>query len=109
MRSDCLAKIKMGGGGGKRAGLPPMSSPPPIAMLVPEAASTFRANGRQLMSTTTQSQSTYVIESSLSEYDRLVRIAQAFDPEVQDGWRRTGLRSGARAIDVGCGPLGALL
>jgi len=61
------------------------------------------------MSTTTQPHSPYVIEGSPSEYDRLVRIAQAFDPEVQDGWRRTGLRGGARVIDVGCGPLGALL
>ena len=61
------------------------------------------------MSTTPQSRSPYVVESSLGEYDRLVRVAQAFDEHVQDGWRRAGLSGGARVIDVGCGPLGALL
>jgi ubiquinone/menaquinone biosynthesis C-methylase UbiE len=61
------------------------------------------------MSTTTPSHGTYVVQSSAEEYDRLVRVAQGFDPDVQDGWRRAGLGVGARVIDVGCGPLGALL
>ncbi len=50
-----------------------------------------------------------VVENIAGENDRLVRIAQAFDEHVQDGCRRAGLGGGARVIDVGCGPLGALL
>jgi SAM-dependent methyltransferase len=60
------------------------------------------------MSTKPQT-STYVVQSSASEDDRLVRGARAFDEDIQDGCRRAGLRSGDRVIDVGCGPIGALL
>jgi ubiquinone/menaquinone biosynthesis C-methylase UbiE len=60
------------------------------------------------MSTTPQA-GTYVVESSTAEYDRLVGVAHTFDEHVQDGCRRAGLRRGDRVIDVGCGPLGALL
>lgn len=56
-----------------------------------------------------QSRGTYVVESKVGEDERLVRVAQGFHDDVQDGWRRAGLRDGARVIDVGCGPLGALL
>jgi len=60
------------------------------------------------MSTRLETRGTYVVESIVGEYDRLVRIAHAFDDDVRDGWRRTGLGGGARVIDVGCGALGAL-
>src|SRR5438067_4189742 len=65
-------------------------------------------DGEQVMSTTPQA-GTYVVESSAAEYDRLVGLADTFDEHVRDGCRRAGLRSGDRVIDVGCGPLGALL
>jgi ubiquinone/menaquinone biosynthesis C-methylase UbiE len=58
---------------------------------------------------TTPQAGTYVVESSTAEYDRLVRVAHTFDEHVQDGCRRAGLRPGDRVVDVGCGPLGALL
>src|SRR2546426_8255130 len=65
-------------------------------------------DGEQVMSTTPQA-GTYVVGSSAAEYDRLVGLADTFDEHVRDGCRRAGLRSGDRVIDVGCGPLGALL
>ena len=43
------------------------------------------------------------------EIDRLIVTARFRDPHVRDGLRRIGIRAGHKAIDVGCGPLGALL
>jgi SAM-dependent methyltransferase len=44
-----------------------------------------------------------------TEVERLVATARLRDPHIRDGLRRTGIRPGDKAIDVGCGPLGALL
>jgi SAM-dependent methyltransferase len=44
-----------------------------------------------------------------SEIDRLIVHARLRDPHVRDGLRRIGIGAGDKAIDVGCGPLGALL
>jgi ubiquinone/menaquinone biosynthesis C-methylase UbiE len=61
------------------------------------------------VSTDSQASSSYVIESGARDYDRLLGYARAFDEHVQDGCRRAGLSRGHRVVDVGCGPLGALL
>jgi ubiquinone/menaquinone biosynthesis C-methylase UbiE len=61
------------------------------------------------MSSRPQTSGTYVIASSANEYDRLIRVGHAHDEHVQDGCRRAGLSAGGRVVDVGCGPLGALL
>jgi ubiquinone/menaquinone biosynthesis C-methylase UbiE len=42
-------------------------------------------------------------------FERLVITARFRDPHIRDGLRRIGLRPGDKVIDVGCGPLGALL
>jgi SAM-dependent methyltransferase len=44
-----------------------------------------------------------------SELERLVVHARLRDPHVRDGLHRIGLKAGDKAIDVGRGPLGALL
>jgi len=44
-----------------------------------------------------------------SEIDRLIVHARLRDPHVRDGLHRIGIGAGHKAIDVGCGPLGALL
>jgi ubiquinone/menaquinone biosynthesis C-methylase UbiE len=44
-----------------------------------------------------------------TEVERLVATAGLRDPHIRDGLRRTGIRPGDKAIDIGCGPLGALL
>src|SRR5262245_28980645 len=44
-----------------------------------------------------------------TEVERLVATARLRDPHIRDGLRRTGIRPGDKAIDIGCGPLGALL
>jgi ubiquinone/menaquinone biosynthesis C-methylase UbiE len=61
------------------------------------------------VSTDSQASSSYVIESGARDYNRLLGYARAFDEHVQDGCRRAGLSRGQRVVDVGCGPLGALL
>lgn len=43
------------------------------------------------------------------ELDRLMVHARLRDPHVRDGLRRIGIQAGHKVIDVGCGPLGALL
>src|SRR5262245_22198608 len=44
-----------------------------------------------------------------TEVERLVATARLRDPHIRDGLRRTGIRPGDKTIDIGCGPLGALL
>ncbi len=44
-----------------------------------------------------------------TELERLVATAHSRAPHVWDGLRRIGLGPGDKAIDVGCGPVGALL
>ncbi len=53
--------------------------------------------------------STYLLDYLPLEVDRLVAMAQTLAPEVRSVAERAGLRPGGRAIDVGCGPVGALL
>jgi ubiquinone/menaquinone biosynthesis C-methylase UbiE len=48
-------------------------------------------------------------EVDKTELDRLVSGARLFDPHARDGLSRVGLRRGDKVIDVGCGPIGALL
>lgn len=59
---------------------------------------------------TVQRNTAYALTSEgETEMKRLVGIADFLDPHVRDGLRRTDLGPGGRAIDVGCGALGALL
>lgn len=44
-----------------------------------------------------------------TELDRLLNLARVLDPHVRDALHRVGIRPGDKVIDVGCGPLGALL
>lgn len=53
-------------------------------------------------------QGSYVLDRSQAELDRLIFISRFLAPVVTDTCRRAGLSAGGRAIDVGCGPLGAL-
>ncbi|HEX9031969.1 MAG TPA: class I SAM-dependent methyltransferase [Streptosporangiaceae bacterium] len=54
------------------------------------------------------SPSTYVLDQSEAELDRLIFVSRFLAPAVTEACRRAGLSQGGRAIDVGCGPLGAL-
>jgi len=53
--------------------------------------------------------STYLLDYLPIEVDRLVSMARTLAPEVRGVAERAGLRAGGRAIDLGCGPAGALL
>lgn len=50
----------------------------------------------------------YVLEQSGEELDRLLMVSELLRPTVEETCRRAGLSAGGRAVDVGCGPLGAL-
>lgn len=50
----------------------------------------------------------YAIDPSQEEHERLAWVAAEHGVYVREACRRAGLRSGGVAIDVGCGPLGAL-
>jgi SAM-dependent methyltransferase len=50
----------------------------------------------------------YTLGSSDAEHRRLVRLAAHEDDRVIDACRRAGIANGAVAVDLGCGPLGAL-
>jgi len=50
----------------------------------------------------------YVLEHHPDEIARLVAYAEREAEEVRMACRRAGLGIGARAVDVGCGPLGAM-
>jgi ubiquinone/menaquinone biosynthesis C-methylase UbiE len=50
----------------------------------------------------------YVFDQSRSDHERLVRQARLHHDIDREAYLRAGLRVGGRAIDVGCGPLGAL-
>jgi SAM-dependent methyltransferase len=52
--------------------------------------------------------STYVLESSDAELDRLLRAAGILAPIAASAFRQVGLHHGDKAVDLGCGPLGAL-
>ena len=51
----------------------------------------------------------FATQVDATEVERLVVQARLRDPHLGDGLRRAGIRPGDKAIDVGCGPLGALL
>lgn len=51
---------------------------------------------------------TYPLEASPEELQRLITGASLVAEDVRDACRRVGLRAGDKAIDVGCGPAGAL-
>jgi ubiquinone/menaquinone biosynthesis C-methylase UbiE len=59
------------------------------------------------MSSTSTSQP-YVFDQNTFDHERLIRLSRTFDHLAREAGARAGLRAGARAIDVGCGPLGAL-
>jgi len=50
----------------------------------------------------------YTLGSTDAEHRRLVRLAAHEEDRVVDACRRAGIGAGAIAIDLGCGPLGAL-
>lgn len=52
--------------------------------------------------------STYLLDYAPAEAERLLFLAELLAPEVRAACERGGLRPGGKAIDVGCGPLGAL-
>jgi SAM-dependent methyltransferase len=51
----------------------------------------------------------YVLEASEAEHARLLSIAQVSADGVRDICARAGLGEGVRVVDVGCGPIGALV
>src|SRR5215467_3822206 len=53
--------------------------------------------------------STYVLEASDAEHARLIRGAQRGAAAVRELCARAGLGPGAHIVDVGCGPVGALV
>jgi ubiquinone/menaquinone biosynthesis C-methylase UbiE len=50
----------------------------------------------------------YVFDRTQGDHERLVSQAQRVNVFAREACVRAGLRAGARAIDVGCGPLGGL-
>lgn len=50
----------------------------------------------------------YVIQDVNDEFKRLRALASRQADNVRDACRRAGLSAGATAIDIGCGPIGAL-
>jgi len=52
--------------------------------------------------------STYLLEDLPVDIDRLIFVAEVLAPEVRAACQRAGLQVGSRALDAGCGPLGAL-
>jgi SAM-dependent methyltransferase len=51
---------------------------------------------------------TYLFDRQPGDQQRLIRSSEALGPFVIEACRRAGLGPGGRAIDIGCGPLGAL-
>lgn len=47
-------------------------------------------------------------QTKRDDHSRLLKVAERRAEDVREACRRVGLEPGARAIDVGCGPLGAL-
>src|SRR5437763_2012117 len=54
-------------------------------------------------------QEIYVFDRSQTDQERLPGIARARADFAREACLRAGLKPGDRAIDVGCGPVGALL
>lgn len=51
----------------------------------------------------------YVLEASEAEHARLIRLARRNAETVREMCARAGVTAGSRLVDVGCGPVGALL
>jgi 2-polyprenyl-3-methyl-5-hydroxy-6-metoxy-1,4-benzoquinol methylase len=51
----------------------------------------------------------YVLDDRRDNYRRLVRMAEQYADETKEACRRVDISQGAKVIDVGCGPIGALL
>ncbi len=52
---------------------------------------------------------TYGITDTDETIGRLIQTAREQSQNVRDGFNRTGVRPGDKVVDVGCGPIGALL
>jgi SAM-dependent methyltransferase len=52
---------------------------------------------------------TYTLEPSEAEHARLIAVARRDADQVREMCARAGVGEGARVVDVGCGPVGALL
>lgn len=57
---------------------------------------------------TTLRRTAYTLDGGSEDLRRLLDIAQVSEDMTRRGLARTGLARGARALDCGCGPLGAL-
>lgn len=55
------------------------------------------------------SRNTYLFDRGQGDQERLIRSSEALSAFTTEGCLRAGLGPGGRAIDVGCGPLGALI
>jgi SAM-dependent methyltransferase len=51
----------------------------------------------------------YLFDRGQADQERLIRSSEALRAFTSEGCLRAGLRPGGRAIDIGCGPLGALI
>lgn len=51
----------------------------------------------------------YLFDRGQADQERLIRSSEALSAFTSEGCLRAGLRRGGRAIDIGCGPLGALI
>jgi SAM-dependent methyltransferase len=60
------------------------------------------------MSGSTGERGTYLLDAGDEDLARLLRIAEISAASVREDLDRAGIRPGARALDCGCGPLGAL-
>ena len=50
----------------------------------------------------------YVFDRQRGDHERLIQSSELLAPFIIEGCVRTGLARGGRAIDIGCGPIGAL-
>ena len=55
------------------------------------------------------SSNTYLFDRGQGDQERLIRSSEALSAVTTEGCLRAGLGPGGRAIDVGCGPLSALI
>lgn len=53
-------------------------------------------------------QASYLFDRKQGDQERLIRSSEALGTFTTEACLRAGLRPGGRAIDIGCGPLGAL-
>jgi ubiquinone/menaquinone biosynthesis C-methylase UbiE len=51
----------------------------------------------------------YPVLSDESEIERLLRVAERYADQARDLCQRAGLQPGGRVVEIGCGPVGALL